>query len=344
MIRRSRRRRWRARPAPELILTYFANELRDGTNTHPLLDGDGGQPRRWSRRGMGDDQILINQWLADDLRAKPGDEVELTYFIPGTTKRMEEKRDRFRVYAVAPMEGPAADRSLLPDFPGIAKAESTANWDAGFPIDLGKIRPKDEQYWKDYRGTPKAFVTLKAGQRMWGNRFGDLTAVRWPGETGAGSMAAAEQEILSKLTPASVGLSFLPVREQALAAAASGQAEEFGGLFLSFSFFLIAAALILLALLFRTGDGKAGEGDWDSAGAGMAAGAGAAAAAGRGPGGGGAGRVAGRGGRGFVRARNFVGVDDVVERGGGEFRAALSCDSGHAGGRRRGEPSSSARR
>ena len=63
-----------------------------------------------------------------------------------------------------PMKGLAADRSLLPDFPGIAKAESTANWDAGFPIDLGKIRPKDEQYWKDYRGTPKAFVTLNAGQ------------------------------------------------------------------------------------------------------------------------------------------------------------------------------------
>ena len=98
---------------------------------------------------------------------------------------MEEKQDRFRVYAVVPMEGPTADRSLLPDFPGIAKAESTANWEAGFPIDLAKIRPKDEQYWKDYRGTPKAFVTLKAGQRMWANRFGDLTAVRWPGGTGA---------------------------------------------------------------------------------------------------------------------------------------------------------------
>ena len=238
-------------PGAELILTYFANELRDGTNSTPYsMVTAAGAPL--VPAPMSDDQILINQWLADDLRARPGDEVELTYFIPGTIRRMEEKKDRFRVYAVIPMEGLAADRSLLPDFPGIAKAESTANWDAGFPIDLGKIRPKDEQYWKDYRGTPKAFVTLQAGQRMWGNRFGDLTAIRWPGETGAGSMAA-EKEILSKLTPASVGLSFLPVREQALAAAASGQAQEFGGLFLSFSFFLIAAALILLGLLFQLG-------------------------------------------------------------------------------------------
>ncbi len=238
-------------PAPELILTYFANELRDGTNSTPYSMVTAATAPLVPA-GMADDQILINQWLADDLRARPGDEIELTYFVPGTTNRIEEKRDRFRVFAIVPMDGPAADRSLLPDFPGIAKAESTANWDAGFPVEMGKIRPQDEQYWKDWRGTPKAFVTLKAGQRMWANRFGNLTAVRWPGEAGAGS-AAAEREILSKLTPASVGLSFLPVREQALSAAAAGQAEEFGGLFLSFSFFLIAAALILLALLFQLG-------------------------------------------------------------------------------------------
>jgi putative ABC transport system permease protein len=239
-------------PGAELILTYFVNELRDGTNSTPYSMVTAATAPLVPAR-MGDDQILINQWLADDLHAKPGDEVELTYFIPGTTKRMEEKRDRFRVYAIVPMEGPANDRSLLPDFPGIAKAESTANWDAGFPIDLGKIRPTDEQYWKDYRGTPKAFVTLQAGQRMWGNRFGELTAMRWPGQTAGGGLKTVENQIMSKLNPASVGLSFLPVREQALAAAATGQAEEFGGLFLSFSFFLIAAALILLALLFQLG-------------------------------------------------------------------------------------------
>ncbi|HXR08771.1 MAG TPA: FtsX-like permease family protein, partial [Candidatus Acidoferrum sp.] len=237
-------------PEPELILTYFANELRDGANSTPYSMVTAAGPPLLPAH-MRDDQILINQWLADDLRAQPGDQVQLTYYIPGATRRMEEKQDLFRVFAILPMQGPTADRSLLPDFPGIAKAESTANWDAGFPIDLAKIRPKDEQYWKDYRGTPKAFVTLSAGRRMWGNRFGDLTAIRWPRQTGPAALAAAERQILSNLSPASVGLSFLPVRQMALAAAATGQAQEFGGLFLSFSFFLIAAALILLALLFQ---------------------------------------------------------------------------------------------
>jgi ABC-type antimicrobial peptide transport system permease subunit len=237
-------------PRPEWILTYFVNELRDGTNTTPysMVTAAAGGPLVPAE--MRDDEILINQWLADDLRARPGDQLELTYFIPGTTRRMEEKKSAFRVRAVLPMSGPTADRTLLPDFPGIARAESTANWDAGFPIELGKIRPKDEQYWKDFRGTPKAFVTLAAGQRMWGNRFGDLTAARFPGGPDAPELG---RQLLSKLNPADVGLAFLPVREQALAAAAAGQAQEFGGLFLSFSFFLIAAALILVALLFQFG-------------------------------------------------------------------------------------------
>jgi putative ABC transport system permease protein len=46
-------------------------------------------------------------------------------------------------------------------------------------------------------------------------------------------------------------LTFTPVREQALAA--SSQSEDFGGLFIGFSFFLVVAALILLALLFHFG-------------------------------------------------------------------------------------------
>jgi ABC-type antimicrobial peptide transport system permease subunit len=236
-------------PAPEMVLTYFVNELRLRTNATPYSMVTAATPPLTPER-MADDQIVINQWLADDLHAKPGNEIELTYFVPGTTHRMDEKKSRFRVYAIVPMEGRTADRTLLPDFPGIAKAESTQNWDAGFPIDLGKIRPKDEQYWKEYRGTPKAFVTLKAGQQIWANRFGDLTAIRWPAGA-APNLSATENQILQNLAPAAVGLSFLPVREQALTAATTGQAEEFGGLFLSFSFFLIAAALILLGLLFQ---------------------------------------------------------------------------------------------
>ena len=172
----------------------------------------------------------------------------MTYFVLGAAHRLEEKRDTFRVRGIAPLEGRWADRALMPDFPGIAKAERTENWDAGFAIDMKKIRPKDEAYWKQNRGTPKAFVTLAAGRRMWGNRFGDVTAIRFPAGV---SRQQVERRMLSKLDPAALGLTFTSVREQALAA--SSQSEDFGGLFLAFSLFLVAAALLLLALLFHFG-------------------------------------------------------------------------------------------
>ncbi len=231
----------------ELVLTYFVNELRDGQESTPYSMVTAASPPLLPP-DMPDDQIIINSWLAGDLQAKAGDELQLSYFVLGATHHLEEKRDRFRVRAVAPMQGFMADRTLMPDFPGIAKAEKTENWDAGFAIDMQKIRPKDEEYWKQYRGMPKAFVTLAAGRRMWGNRFGDVTAIRFPAGVSRGEL---ERQMLSKLDPATLGLSFAPVREQALAA--SSQSEDFGGLFIGFSFFLVVAALILLALLFHFG-------------------------------------------------------------------------------------------
>jgi hypothetical protein len=136
----------------------------------------------------------------------------------------------------------------MPEFPGIAKAEKTENWDAGFALDMKRIRPKDEQYWKDHRGTPKAFVALKTGESLWGSRFGADTAVRFPAGV---SEAAAQAAILGRIDPAQLGLAFLPVRELGVAAVA--QAEDFGGLFLGFSFFLMAAAVVLTGLMFRFG-------------------------------------------------------------------------------------------
>ena len=110
-------------------------------------------------RDMPDDEIVINQWLADDLHAKAGDELQLTYLVLARFQQLEEKHNQFKIRQIVPLEGEAADKTLMPDFPGIAKAEKTENWDAGFAIDMKKIRPKDEEYWKEFRGTPKAFVT-----------------------------------------------------------------------------------------------------------------------------------------------------------------------------------------
>ena len=229
------------------ILTYFVNELRAGDRktpysmvtamAAPIVPPD-----------MRDDEIIINSWLADDLQAKLGDKLTLSYYVIGLSRRLEERTNQFIVHAVVPLAGAAADRNLMPDFPGLEKAESTRDWNSSLPIKLDLIRPRDEDFWKKYRGTPKAFVTLPAGQKMWSNRFGNLTAIRF--QTGT-HRERTEKALMGNLSPASLGLSLEPVRQQALAAVA--QSQDFGGLFLGFSFFLIVAALLLMALLFQFG-------------------------------------------------------------------------------------------
>jgi ABC-type antimicrobial peptide transport system permease subunit len=197
--------------------------------------------------GMADDECVINAWLAEDLAAKPGDSLDMTYYAMGPRNRLETRSARFRIRAVVPIEGAAADRTLMPDFPGLADVENCRDWKPGAPVDLKRIRKKDEAYWNQYRGTPKAFVTLAAGQKMWANRFGNLTAVRFPA-AGGDSAESLGERLRSRLNPRDFGLYFLPVRERALAAAES--ATDFGGLFLGLSFFLVAAALVLTGLLF----------------------------------------------------------------------------------------------
>ena len=59
---------------------------------------------------------------------------------------------------------------------------------------------------------------------MWGNRFGKLTAVRYP--ISQTTLSQVEAAIRDELEPASVGLFFQPVREQALTA--SVETVDFG--------------------------------------------------------------------------------------------------------------------
>jgi ABC-type antimicrobial peptide transport system permease subunit len=230
------------------VLTYLVNELRDkGKMTPYSMVTAMGAPI--VPAGMRDYEILLNDWLADDLEAYVGDTISLSYYVIASGRALEERTNSFRVRGIVPLSGAADDRDLMPDFPGIAQAESTSTWDAGFPIQTSKIRFKDEEYWKQHRGTPKAFVTLAAGQKMWANRFGDFTAVRFG--PSAWSMANIRDRLGFAIDPASLGLKFQPVHEQALAA--TNQVVPFGQLFLGFSFFLIIAALLLMALLFQFG-------------------------------------------------------------------------------------------
>jgi ABC-type antimicrobial peptide transport system permease subunit len=232
------------------VITYLANLIRLGDRATPYsMVAAVGDP--FTPPEMRDDEILINEWLAQDLNARPGDSVQLSYYLPDSGAALIERTNSFRIRGIVPLKGVHADRALMPEFPGLAKAESTHDWNAGFPL-AHTIRDQDEAYWKAYRGTPKAFITLAAGQQLWANRFGKLTSIRFeapPNASAEAYRAAIYARLAANLNPAAAGLRFEPVRAQALRAA--NQAQDFGQLFLGFSFFLVLAALLLMALMFH---------------------------------------------------------------------------------------------
>ena len=117
------------------------------------------------------------------------------------------------------------------------------------------MRPQDERFWEQYRTTPKAFVSLEAGQRLWRSRYGELTSFRVRRQPRACRRIARETQFLPKLRsaidPLALGLAVSNVRAQSLAA--SRGATDFGEYFVYFSFFLVVSALVLAALFFKLG-------------------------------------------------------------------------------------------
>ena len=185
---------------------------------------------------------------------KVGDPLTLEYYLWEEPGRLVTRTADFRVAAVVPIEGAAADRDLAPVYPGITEAASLGDWDPPFPIDLRRVRPVDEDYWKQYRTTPKAFVPLEVGQSLWRSRYGDRTSVRSRPPTAIAGRGARDRyaaRLRAAIDPLAMGLAVRDVRAEGLAA--SRGATDFGEYFTYFSFFLVVSALLLAALFFRLG-------------------------------------------------------------------------------------------
>ncbi len=112
-------------------------------------------------------------------------------------------------------------------------------------------------YWREHRATPKAFIHLAEGRRLWGSRFGNTTSIRIP-STDDLSVQSLPEQLTKAIDPKTLGFEFLPVKRLSLTAAAG--TTPFAILFLGFSMFLIAAAVMLVMLLFKLGvDQRAAE-------------------------------------------------------------------------------------
>ncbi|MCX6979404.1 MAG: ABC transporter permease [Verrucomicrobia bacterium] len=240
-------------------LTYFVNELRAGDGSdakanatpYSMVTAIDAAASGFVNPKLADDEIQITRWLADDLGVAPGAKVTVRYFVMGERRQLVEKTRTFTVAApILEMDTPQLQTdadgkdSWMPDFPNVPDKKSFGKWKPGFDFDATRVRKQDEAYWEKYRGTPKAFVTLKTGQELWGNRWGNLTSIRYP----AGTKREQVERIAAFIDPAALGFRTVNLREQALAA--TNAPVDFGELFVYFSFFLIAAAAVLTGLLF----------------------------------------------------------------------------------------------
>ncbi|MGA3187875.1 MAG: FtsX-like permease family protein [Bryobacteraceae bacterium] len=226
------------------VFSYVANAIRIGDREVPysIVAAIGND--------LPVDGIALDEWAAKDLNAQPGDALTLDYFYWEPSGSLVTRTAKFKLTKILPMTGIAVDRDLTPEYPGITEAQTIGDWDPPFPVDLKKVRPRDEDYWKQYKTAPKAFVSLEAGQKLWGSRFGRVTSMRVKGS----DATAFAQKLRVRIDPQTLGMAIVEPRSQALQQAEGS--TDFGEYFTYFSFFLVISALLLTGLFFQLGIGQ----------------------------------------------------------------------------------------
>lgn len=260
-----------ARGAPTPVLTYLATAIkangrevpyslvsalpRDVIEREALADAETARAPSSASAGastsvstsLSTPPIWLSTWTADDLDAQPGDAVTLDYFLWSDEGGLSSASASFVLAGVLPMKGLAVDRDLTPEYPGVSTTEAMSDWDPPFPVDLTRVRKKDENFWREHRTSPKAFLRLEDGQRLWASRYGQITSVRTP----AVDEKALRTALAARLPASVADFRVIPVRANAVAAAAG--TTDFGEYFTYFSFFVVVASLLLTALFFRLG-------------------------------------------------------------------------------------------
>ena len=278
----------RAFPDATPVLTYLANQIApaEASDVRPLpfsmitaIDfGDAFRPVS-SITGqpidsIGNGQIVVNEWAADELELEIGDEVRVVFFEPETVDGDEvETSATFILQDVAKLVQPddpwrltgrnqliapnfsarptlANDPDLTPYVPGLTDAESVQAWDLPFPTP--GIESPDNHYWDYFRTTPKAYVSYETGSELWGSRFGRTTSLRieLPDDS-TDPIDWAREKLGAELdgNPSKLGFELVSVKRDGLRA--SSGSTPFDALFLGLSMFVIVSALLLVSILFQ---------------------------------------------------------------------------------------------
>ncbi len=227
---------------PEAATFHLADAFEAGTNTTPYgfvaaVTPDG----VCVPRDLRDDEVVVNAWLAESLAVTTNAALMLRWRRFEAGGRLVSESRTFRVREVIPNERAAAAKRAMPIFPGLAGVDSCAAWDVGMPMDEEKLKDAaNEAYWKQWRETPKAFLTFAAGKRCFGTFFGEAMSVRVVADE------PAVRQALKVLRPVQAGFTVRPAWAEGLNAAQGS--TDFRMLFVGMAFVLMASALLLSAL------------------------------------------------------------------------------------------------
>jgi hypothetical protein len=185
--------------------------------------------------------IWLNEWAAADLGVSAGDRIDVDYFVWSDVDGLQTREAPFTFVGVVAMTGAGGDATLTPQYPGITDAGDVSSWDPPFPVEMQRVRKKDEDYWDTWRSAPKAFIPLEVGQKLWPSPFGSLSSLR-------AAPADGQWPPIGALDLFASGLSVRHARAESLAAAEG--TTDFGEYFIYFSFFLVVSGLLLAGLFF----------------------------------------------------------------------------------------------
>src|SRR5262249_42473738 len=148
------------------------------------------------KKALAENQIVLVEG-AGAPAAAPGSSVVLRFKPPESHGFAPDRTATFTLAGTVPPAGAAKDPVLTPDFPAITDKDDVGAWDLPFDDDDWKkniSREYGDTYWKQLRGTPKAYIALAKGKELWGSpRFGEVTSIRLaPGDGQPADDAALE--------------------------------------------------------------------------------------------------------------------------------------------------------
>lgn len=219
---------------PNRLFSYLANSIELGETSIPYsfvtaLD-------RYKGQLLQKNEIILSDYSAERLQAKPGDYINISYFTSQDLKTLKTDTVYLQVKAIVPLNELHEDKTLSADFPGLSDVERCTDWDSDLPINMDLITDEDERYWELYRSTPKAIIAYDAVAGDWGNAYGNATAIR----------VDNTDPDLSGLHADMFGIQVIHPRSAGLYAARNG--VDFSGLFLALGFFIIVSAMLLMLI------------------------------------------------------------------------------------------------